>query len=872
MPIDSNLHRAPGFFRNAVLAAFMFASLPASLSAAAPIVIGEGFASARPGRNLELLEDRSGELTVGQVASREFSARFTPAHEKVPNLGYTRSAHWARFTLENATGREVVVYLELAQPYVDHVSLYEPAGRGYRETATGDFLPFNSRPFRDRNFIFPLALGPGRTTFHLRCRTTSILSLNLAVWSASALSSHKERETMVLWIYVGLLLAMVLYNLFLAITARDASYWYYVAFISSVLLYTITLYGLSYRYLWPSGVTWANMASSVFFHLSAISFYQFARSFLGTRKNVPVMDKILVFFMAAHAVWLAVVFLSRPGAAEGFAVYTVAAGLPFVTLTAAVLLSRGHRAAAIYLVAWSAFIVGALIGILRAIALLPDNEFIYYAPLLGIAVQMILFSFGLADRIVSEREERIKALEALRKTEEKYRILVENSSDVIFSLDNEGYFTYVSPSIERLSTLYKVEDAVGQPFAKFIHPDDLPALLESRARTMAGDLEPLEYRLLDGNGSVVHVRSFSRPVFEGGRMTGVTGVISNMTGYRRVLSALEESEKKYRTLFENAAEALFVIQDGRVVFVNPSTMELTGYGAGEILAHPFIDFVHPEDRDATVQDYLRFMSGSDFGRWVQFRIIHRDGTTLWMERKAAAITWEGKPGVLVFMMDITERKKAEEEIKKSLNEKEILLKEVHHRVKNNMQVISSLLNLQLNNIVDEGTRNVFIESQNRIQSMALIHEKIYRSEDFMKIDFAAYMHDLVALLMRSYGVRSERVDLAVEGENVFLEVSTAIPCGLIVNELVSNSLKHAFPDGRKGAVDVILKMDERENETAYILTVRDNGVGMEETMDLERPRSLGLQLVKVLVGQLKGALRMKVDGGTEFTVTFTGAR
>ncbi len=869
MPTGWKLNLAAGLFKSALPAALLLAALPA---AAAPVIIREDFTKARLGSSMELLEDKSGALTIEQVASPRFSGRFAPAREEVPNFGYTRSAHWARFTLENLTGKSTVVYLELVHAVVDHVRLYEPAGSGYRETRTGDFLPFDSRPYRDKYFVFPLSLGPGRTTFYLICRTTTVLSLNLVLRSAPALSSYKELENLVLWIYVGLLLAMALYNLFLGIAMRDAGYLYYVAFVSFLLLYTMTLYGLSYQYLWPSRVAWENRAVSVFLHLAAVGFYQFARSFLNTRRIVPVLDKTLLLFMALHVVWLAVVFLSPPGAAEGLAVYTIAVGLAFVTVTAVVVLLRGVRAAAIYLLAWSAFIAGALVGIFRALGLLPDSVFTYYGPLLGIAAQMVLFSFGLADRMIGMREERIKALEALRKTEEKYRILVENSSDVIFSLDNEGYFTYVSPSIERLSTLYRVEDAVGQPFAKFIHPDDLPALLESRAKTIAGNLEPLEYRLLDGNGSVVHVRSFSRPVFEGGRMTGVTGIISNMTGYRRVLSALEESEKKYRTLFENAAEALFVIQDGRVVFVNPSTMELTGYSAGEILAHPFIDFVHPEDRDATVQDYLRFMSGSDFGRWVQFRIIHRDGTTLWMERKAAAITWEEKPGVLVFMMDITERKKAEEEIKKSLNEKEILLKEVHHRVKNNMQVISSLLNLQLNNIVDEGTRNVFIESQNRIQSMALIHEKIYRSEDFMKIDFAAYMHDLVALLMRSYGVRSERVDLAVEGEDVFLEVSTAIPCGLIVNELVSNSLKHAFPDGRKGAVDVILKMDERENETAYILTVRDNGVGMEETMDLERPRSLGLQLVKVLVGQLKGALRMKVDGGTEFTVTFTGAR
>jgi len=252
---------------------------------------------------------------------------------KDPELNYTSPEEMVRFTLENLTGKSTVVYLELVHAVVDHVRLYEPAGSGYRETRTGDFLPFDSRPYRDKYFVFPLSLGPGRTTFYLICRTTTVLSLNLVLRSAPALSSYKELENLVLWIYVGLLLAMALYNLFLGIAVRDAGYLYYVAFVSFLLLYTMTLYGLSYQYLWPSRVAWENRAVSVFLHLAAVVFYQFARSFLNTRRIVPVLDKFLLLFMALHVVWLAVVFLSPPGAAEGLAVYTVAVGLALVTVT-----------------------------------------------------------------------------------------------------------------------------------------------------------------------------------------------------------------------------------------------------------------------------------------------------------------------------------------------------------------------------------------------------------------------------------------------------------------------------------------------------------------------------------------------------------
>lgn len=215
--------------------------------------------------------------------------------------------------------------------------------------------------------------------------------------------------------------------------------------------------------------------------------------------------------------------------------------------------------------------------------------------------------------------------------------------------------------------------------------------------------------------------------------------------------------------------------------------------------------------------------------------------------------------------EIEERARVEAKIKSSLKEKEILLQEIHHRVKNNLQVISSLLNLQSQGIQDTATLEIFRESQHRIRSMALIHEKLYRSQDLARVDFAEYIRNLASFLIRSY--RSRAVRLNLEAGDVFLAIDNAVPCGLIVNELISNSLKHAFADGREG--EIYVKLMQAADHTVR-LVVGDNGVGFPEDMDFETTGSLGLQLVTMLVEQLDGTLDIRNNIGAEFEISFPG--
>jgi two-component sensor histidine kinase len=220
-------------------------------------------------------------------------------------------------------------------------------------------------------------------------------------------------------------------------------------------------------------------------------------------------------------------------------------------------------------------------------------------------------------------------------------------------------------------------------------------------------------------------------------------------------------------------------------------------------------------------------------------------------------------------IDITQRKLAEAQIQASLREKEVLLQEIHHRVKNNLQVISSLLDLQSQQITEQGTLEVFRESQNRVKSMALVHEKLYQSKDFARINFAEYTESLTNHLFKAYDLKPGKITLELDIDEVILNIDTAIPCGLIINELVSNALKYAFPKNTSGTIRIALHSDA---DKKFILIVEDNGVGLPIDWDLKTAKSLGFQLVNVLTKQLKGKIEIDPSVGSKFRVIFSEVR
>jgi PAS domain S-box-containing protein len=308
---------------------------------------------------------------------------------------------------------------------------------------------------------------------------------------------------------------------------------------------------------------------------------------------------------------------------------------------------------------------------------------------------------------------------------------------------------------------------------------------------------------------------------------------------------------------EASGDAVLICQlDGQISYLNPTFNKLFGYTKAELnqlsgLKAIFLSDAQASDLKMALQHAL---SWSD-----EMLLRAKDGTRRTTILRTNCI-FDGSGdvvGYIYLMTDITQRKETEEQLRRSLKEKEVLLQEIHHRVKNNLQIISSLLYLQSQQIGDETLLTLFKESQNRVKSMSLIHEQLYQTEDLARINFADYTKRLITQLKRSYGATHIKLQIKVETpfshNMLFLTIERAIPAGLIINELLSNAIKHAFPAGQRGEITVSMQVTQ---EKQLIISVRDNGVGLPTQLDLSQASSLGLTLVRTLVKQLKGTIEV----------------
>jgi len=340
---------------------------------------------------------------------------------------------------------------------------------------------------------------------------------------------------------------------------------------------------------------------------------------------------------------------------------------------------------------------------------------------------------------------------------------------------------------------------------------------------------------------------------------------------KRMGQQLRESHARLRLVLDSLDAIVYVadMQSHEVLFANRFATEKLG----DIVGHPCWQTIQSGQSGPCPFCTNHRLVGAD-GRPAGVHVweFHNDGLDRWFVIQERAIRWEdGRLVRLAIATDTTKRHEAEERLRASLREKEVLLKEIHHRVKNNMQIISSLLNLQAQAHGSGQGPQALRDSQARIQAMSLIHEKLYRSGDLSRIDLGDYLGSLVGRLAETYATPGVTVQAAVEGERVLLSLDTAVPCGLIVNELVTNALKHAFPGGRQGRVRVgVARRPEPGGDgSAVELTVSDDGIGLPPGAESAQAGTLGLQLVTMLVGhQLQGSLAVHRDGGTRFVVRF----
>jgi PAS domain S-box-containing protein len=335
---------------------------------------------------------------------------------------------------------------------------------------------------------------------------------------------------------------------------------------------------------------------------------------------------------------------------------------------------------------------------------------------------------------------------------------------------------------------------------------------------------------------------------------------------------VQERERFLSSMFESIQDGISILaKDYTILRVNKAIENWYSH-ALPLVGKKCYEAYHLSDRICDICPTRKTIETSDTAYEVVPKVGSGGEMTGWLDLYSFPLidnkTGQMK-GVIEYVRDITERKKAEDRLQDSLQEKEVLLREIHHRVKNNMQVISSLLNLQSRQIKDPHVLEMFKESQRRIRSMALIHERLYQSSDLSRIEFSQYLRNLATHLFHSYQVDASRVQLKIEAEEVHLNINTAIPCGLIVNELISNALKHGFPEGRSGQLDIDLR---RVAGDGYVLRVKDDGVGFPEGLDFRKTETLGMQIVSTLVSQIDASIDLAREKGTEFTIHFQEVR
>lgn len=474
-----------------------------------------------------------------------------------------------------------------------------------------------------------------------------------------------------------------------------------------------------------------------------------------------------------------------------------------------------------------------------------------------------------------ELEQKVKELE--KETREQKRLdkrlqllslAIEQSSEGIAVVDLDGNLEYLNVAFARMHG-YSVKELIGKNLSIFHTPPQMPSVeAANRQIKKTGNFKGEIWHVTCNGTEFPTLMHNSLLRDDIGNPIGIIGTLRDITDLKSKEEEIKASEVRFRDLFNYMSNgvAIYEAKDNGNDFIfkdfNPAGERIENFKKENLLGKNVLEV---------------FPGVKEFGLFDVFKRVWETGKPehhpISMYQDERIIGWRENyvyklpSGEIVAVYDdITERKRAEEQIKTSLKEKEILLSEIHHRVKNNMQVIISLLRLRAEKIEDKKYADMFKEGEDRIRSMSLVYEQLYQSNDFANIDFGEYIKNLANGLFTFYGVDTNKVKLNIEIKDVLFDLENAIPCGLIINELVSNSLKHAFPQNKEGHIAIDL---QTINEDELELTVSDDGVGIPEDLDIEQTDTMGLNLVKVLAGhQLDGKIDLDRTDGTQFNIKF----
>lgn len=485
----------------------------------------------------------------------------------------------------------------------------------------------------------------------------------------------------------------------------------------------------------------------------------------------------------------------------------------------------------------------------------------------------VMFIIGLSD--ITERKQ---AEDALRRSKDRYRSLVELSPEAIF-VNHKNRIVFVNQAAVNLFGASSADELVGKDPFDFRLPEYHATFRARNERCFDGETASLiEGKILRLDGSIVDVEEAAAP-FETGDGTAIQVILHDITERKRTEEKLREMTQRLAYHVDNSP--LAVIEwgpDMRLSRWAGEAERIFGWKAEEVLGKRIEEFrwVYEQDEQLVAQASFDMQTGRDRRRFSANRNYRKDGSVIFCEWYSSALVDDtgNLRSILSLVLDITARREAETALRESLAEKEVLLREVHHRVKNNLASIVGLLELQKEGITDEAALDALKELSDRVLSMSLIHERLYRSKNMARIEFQPYLGELASQLLASYGVGSY-ISCRVEAMGVEAGLDTAIPIGLIVNELVTNAIKYAFPMGvpRPGSEECEIVISALKRDDAFTLAVSDNGAGMPPDLDWRSCPSLGLRLVGMLgEHQLGGQLRVDRTEGTRFVLTFSERR
>lgn len=457
-------------------------------------------------------------------------------------------------------------------------------------------------------------------------------------------------------------------------------------------------------------------------------------------------------------------------------------------------------------------------------------------------------------------------------------VFLRKTSEGFMIIGADGFISYMSPSVRNMVG-FRPDESGRVPLFPAAHPDDTPRLkgiFENLLREGGETSSIVSLRARDGNGAWRDFEGTAANLVDDPDVNGIVIQFRDVTERRKIEAALQDALRKYKLLADNVLDVIWTTDPQfRFTYISPSVTRLRGITPEEAMRESLADKITPEKVDKVFRDEKAMLEAvargdRDVHAYIDMKLTRKDGSAVPVGMSINPLFDEAgnHTGYIGVTRDVSAQKAAEESLRASLAEKELLLKEIHHRVKNNMQIIHSLLNLQAAQVGDPVFLNMLRDSQRRIRSMSLVHEKLYRSPDLGRIDFPDYMRSLIAGLGKSLAVPS-RIRIVTEVGDVSLDIHTAIPCGLLVSELVSNAFKHAFPGDRTGQVVVRLG---RRPDGKLNLSVADDGVGLPADFEIRRTESLGMQLVGLLVEQLNGTLEVRRGRGTEFRVVLEELR